>query len=100
MKPTVGDGLWCLDNRVLAQGGAGGGTHQGSVLSTRVPQQGLTVWRQSRVGRLLAFRRDPPPVEVGQRPLGGGGGGFGGGALGGGRLAVEEGFSKGLASRC
>ena len=35
----------------------------------------------------------PPPVEVGRRPLGGGG-------VGGGGLAAEEGFSKGLASRC
>ena len=37
-----------------------------------------------------------PPLEVGRRPLGGGGGGF----FLGGELAAEEGFSKGLASRC
>ena len=47
--------------------------------------------RPSQVARLLAFRRDSPspPVEVGQRPLGGGG-------FWGGTLAAEEGFSKAL----
>ena len=50
---------------------------------------------KARVGRPLAFRRDsPPPVEVGRRPLGGGGLFLGGG------LAAKKGFSKGLASRC
>ena len=41
-----------------------------------------------RGGRLLASVRDTPPqVEVGRRPLGGGG------------MAAEEGFSGGMASR-
>ena len=49
-----------------------------------------------RVGRLLAFRRDPPLRRNGPKapPPGGGGG------LLGVRLAVEEGFFGGLASRC
>ena len=38
--------------------------------------------------------RLPPPVEVGRRLPGGGGG------LLGGALAAEEGFPRGLASRC
>ena len=42
---------------------------------------------ESTGGRLLAFVRDPPQVEVGRRPLGGGGGGVqGGGASREGRL--------------
>ena len=41
----------------------------------------------------------PPPSRSGPKaPRGGGGGG--GGLFGGGGLAAEEGFSKGLASRC
>ena len=38
----------------------------------------------------LLYATPPAPVEVGRRPLGGGWGG----------LAAEEGFSRGLASRC
>ena len=46
------------------------------------------------MGRLLAFRRDSPPSRSGPKAPKGGGCGRGG------RLAAEEGFSWGLASRC
>ena len=44
--------------------------------------------RFARGGRLLAFIRDPPPVEVGRRPPGGGGGGGGSKRGDGGGAAV------------
>ena len=60
----------------------------------RYPGQDSAV--NPRVGRPLAFGRDSPPSRSGPKaPRGGGGGAFGGGGL-----AAEEGFSKGLASRC
>ena len=46
-------------------------------------------------GGLLAFVRDSPPVDVHRRPPREGGGSLGGE----GRLAAEEGFCGGLASR-
>ena len=56
-------------------------------------QNGFTT---PRVGHLLTFRRNPPPPPSRSGPKTPGGGG---GALGGGRLAAQEGFSRGLASR-
>ena len=55
----------------------------GSISSSNGPGEQGPICAQPRGGRLLAFRRDPPPVEVGRRPPRGGGGG-GGGGIGGG----------------
>ena len=41
----------------------------------------------------LLYANPPPKIEVGRRPLGGGGGSLGG------RLAADGGFSGGMASR-